>query len=123
MTVDMKNLGLDTGEVAEFLRPKVKGKIDLHKTELRIQDARARDVKLLMHKFLHHKALDGYRVEVVHPGLVEVFGPEHVRPHEARKSGGSPPSVGATMPYYFPSSPALLGSPMKKKKTKKKREA
>ncbi len=120
LTVSMKNLGLNTDEVAEFLRQKVKGKIDLRGTELRIQDARAREVKLLMHKFLHHKALDGYRVEVVHPGLVEVFGPEHARPHEARKSGGSPPSVGVTMPYYFPSSPALPGSPMKK--TKKKRE-
>jgi len=110
---------LDTDEVAEFLRPKVKGKIDLHGTELRIQDARAKEVKLLMHKFLHHKALDEYRVEVVHPGLVEVFGPEHVR-HDETRQGGSPPSAGATMPYFFPSSPALPGSPVKKKKTKKR---
>jgi hypothetical protein len=93
----------------------------VHGTQLRIQDARAREVKLLLHKFLHHKALDGYRVEVIHPGLVEVFGAEHIKPHEARKSGGSPPSVGATMPYYFPSSPALPGSRVKKK-AKKKRE-
>ncbi len=116
----MKHLGLNVDEVAEFLRVKVKGKIDSEGTELRIQDARARDVKLLMHKFLHHKALDGYRVEVVHPGLVEVFGPEPVRQHEVRKSGGSPPSAGATMPYLFPSSPALPGSPVKKQKNKKR---
>ena len=121
MTVEMKNLGLDTDEVAEFLRSRINGKIDLHGKELRIQDARARDVKLLMHKFLHQKALDDYRVEVVHPGLVEVFGPEHVRPHETRKSGGSPPSAAVTLPYYFPSSPRLPGSPVKKTKAKKKR--
>ena len=121
MTVEMKNLGLDTNEVAEFLRSKINGKIDQHGKQLRIQDARARDVKLLMHKFLHQKALDNYRVEVVQPGLLEVFGPEHVRPHEDRQSGGSPPSAAVTLPYYFPSSPRLPGSPVKKTKAKKKR--
>ena len=122
MTVEMKNLSLNTDEVAEFLRSRINGKIDRHgKKQLRIQDARARDVKLLMHKFLHQKALDNYRVEVVHPGLLEVFGPEHARPHEARKSRGSPPSAAVTLPYYFPSSPRLPGSPAKKSKAKKKR--
>jgi hypothetical protein len=122
LTLEMKNLGVDAVEVAEFLRPRLKGKIDLHGKELRIEDAKAHDVKLLMHKFLRQKALDDHRVEVVHPGLVEVFPPEHVRVHEHQKGGGSPPSVGATMPYYFPGSPALSGSPMKKQKSKKKKE-
>jgi len=120
LTVGMKNIELNVGEVEEFLRSKINSKIDSHGKELRIQDAKAREVKLLLHKFLHQRALDSYRVEVVHPGLVEVFGPEHPKPHFVREAGGSPPSAGATLPYLFPSSPALSGSPVKKKRKLRK---
>lgn len=116
LTVEMKGINLDASEVEEFLRSRIKGEIVSHRTEVRIQDARAREVKQLLHKFLHHKGLDSFRVEVVHPGLVEVLGPEHPKPHFARETGGSPPSAGATMPYFFPSSPSLPGSPVKKRK-------
>ncbi len=115
LIVQMKNLRLDPREVEEFLREKISSSIETHKTELRIQDAKARDVKLLLHKFLHQRGRDSYRVEVVHPGLVEVFGPERPKPHFVRETG-SPPSAGATMPFLFPSSPALAGSPVKRRK-------
>jgi len=120
LTVEMKGVNLDIGEVEEFLRLKIKGGIESHRTELRIQDARAREVKQLLHKFLHHKGLDIFRVEVVHPGLVQVFGPEHPKAPFVREASGSPPSAGATLPYLFPSSPALAGSPVKKRKKVRK---
>lgn len=121
LTVEMKNLREEAGEAAEFLRSKMKGPVEAHGSQLRLQEARARDVKLLLHKFLHHKGLDSYRVEVVHPGLVEVFEPEPVRTHGAPASHGSPPSPGATLPYVFPFSPSLPGSPVRKPKGKRKR--
>ncbi len=118
LIVEIKSLGSNIAEAEEFLRDNIKGKIDQHRTELRIQDTPAREVKLLLHKFLHHKALDDYRVEVVHLGLVEVFGPERIRSHEHRRDLGSAPSAAVTLPYYFPSSPALPGSRVKKKHKK-----
>ncbi len=119
LTVEMKNLHEEAGEAAEFLRSRMKGPVEARGSQLRLQEARARDVKLLLHKFLHHKGLDSYRVEVVHPGLVEVFGPEHVRPYGTSTVHGSPPSPGATMPYAFPFSPSLPGGPVKKTRAKK----
>lgn len=122
LVVDMKSLGSDVSEAEEFLRPNIKGKIDRHGTELKIQDATAHDVKLLLHKFLHHKALDNYRVEVVHPGLLKIFQPERIKQHEHHRDLGSPPSAAVTLPYYFPSSPTLSGSRVKKKHKKTRKE-
>ena len=116
LSVEMKGVKLDIDEVEEFLRSRIKGEIESHRTEVRIQDARARDVKQLLHKFLHQKGLDGFRVEVVHPGLVEVYGPARPKPHFVKETGGSPPSAAVTLPYYFPSSPVLSGSPARKRK-------
>ncbi len=81
LIVDMKSLGDNVPEAEQFLRPKVKGRVDHHGTELKIQDSTAHEVKLLLHKFLHYKALDHYRVEVVHPGLLKIFQPERIRKH------------------------------------------
>ena len=116
----MKNSRVDAKEVAEFMRTKIKSKIDSHGSELKIQDAKAKDVKLLLHKYLHQRGLDIFRVEVVHPGLIEVLGPEPPKPHFVRDTSGSPPSIGANMPWLFPSSPVLRGSPVKKVKKARK---
>lgn len=120
LIVELKSLHEEAGKAAEFLHSKMKRPVEAQGSQLRLPDARARDVKLLLHKFLHHKGLDSYRVEVVHSGLVEVFGPEHVRPHRTAKGHGSPPSPGATMPYAFPFSPSLPGGPVRKPKAKGK---
>src|SRR5215831_20831115 len=116
LSVDVKISRLDSDDIGDFLRTKMDGKIESHGRELRIQDAKAKDVKMLIHKYLHQRGLDSFRVEVVHPGLVEVLGPEPPKPHFIPEPKGSAPSLGATMPFLFPSSPALPGSPMKKKK-------
>jgi len=107
---------MNAKEVGEFIRTKINSRVDSHGSELEIQDAKAKDVKMLIHKYLHQRGLDSFRVEVVHPGLVEVLGPEPPKPHFIPEPKGSAPSLGATMPFLFPSSPALPGSPMKKKK-------
>jgi len=116
LTVEVKNTRVNAGDVEEFLSAKIKSNVEAHGSQVRIQDASAKEVKLLLHKFLHQRALDKHRVEVVHPGLVEVYGPEHPKPHFVPEPKGSPPSLGAAMPFLFPSSPALPGSPVKKKK-------
>ena len=120
LTVDVKISRLDSDDIGDFLRTKMDGKIESHGRELRIQDAKARDVKQLLHKYLHQRGLDSFRVEVVHPGLVEVLGSEPPKPHFVPDKTGSPPSIGANMPWLFPSSPVLRGSPVKKQKKQRK---
>lgn len=120
LTVELKNVESEMRDIAEFVRSKVKTGLHTKGSQLQL-DMSARETKLLLHKYFHHKGLDTYRVEVVHPGLVEVFSPEHVRSHTTSQVRGSPPSAGATMPYLFPSSPSLPGSPVRKKSKKKQK--
>ncbi|TMI24169.1 hypothetical protein E6H36_09115 [Candidatus Bathyarchaeota archaeon] len=105
-------------DVAEFVKSKVKTSVRAQGSRLQF-DMSAREAKLLLHKYLHHRGLDGYRVEVVHPGMVEVFSPEHTRPHATSSVRGSPPSAAVTMPYEFPFSPSLPGSAVRKKSKKR----
>ncbi len=120
LTVELKNVQNEVRDVVEFVRSKVKARVSARGNQLQL-DMSAKEMKLLLHKYLHHKGLGAYRVEVVHPGLVEVFRPEHARPHAAPNVRGSPPSAGATMPYEFPFSPSLPGSPIKKKSKKRQK--
>ncbi len=117
LTVELKNVQDEFRDVVAFVRSKVKARVRAQGSQLQL-DLSAKEMKLLLHKYLHHKGLDAYRVEVVHPGLVEVFSPEHARPHSTSNVRGSPPSAGATMPYEFPFSPSLPGSPVRKKSKK-----
>src|ERR1700758_4190450 len=109
LTLELKNVQEKTREFADFLRSKVKGRVRVEGSQLQFELS-AKEAKLLAHKFLHHKGLDDYRVEGIHPGLVEVFPPEHHKTPATSTNRGSPPSAAATMPYEFPFSPALPGS-------------
>src|SRR5215472_5709371 len=120
LSVDVKISRLDSDDIGDFLRTKMDGKIESHGRELRIQDAKARDVKQLLHKYLHQRGLDIFRVEVVHPGIVEVLGPEPPKPHFVPDKTSAPPFSGANMPWLFPSSPVLRGRPDKKQKKQPK---
>ena len=120
LAVELKNVQGEMRDIAEFVRSKIKTSLHAKGSQLQL-DMSAKETKLLLHKYFHHKGLHAYRVEVVHPGLVEVFPPEHTRPHTTSHVKGSPPSAGATMPYEFPFSPSLPGSPVRKKSKKKQK--
>ena len=120
LTIELKELHDRAGEAAQFLKSKVEGKMKTKGTQLQIQGARTKEIKLLLHKFLHHQGLNHYRV-LSQSGVLEVTPPEkHVsRPLERE---GTTPTVAQTAPYYFPQAPVLTPEKKKKAKAKNKRE-
>ena len=118
LTVELKELHDRANEASQFLKSKVEGKMKAKGTQLQIEGAKTKQVKLLLHKFLHHQGLNHYRV-LSQRGVLEVTPPEKHEVHPPAREG-SPPAAAQSTPYYFPQAPIL--TPEKKKKTKPKRK-
>jgi hypothetical protein len=120
LTVELKELHDRASEATQFLKSKVEGKMRTKGTQLQIEGAKTKEIKLLLHKFLHHQGLNHYRV-LSQRGVLEVTPPEkhvfHPPEHE-----GSPPTAAQTTPYLFPQTPALTPEKRKRAKPKHKRE-
>jgi len=119
LTVELKELHDRASEATQFLKSKVEGKMRTKGTQLQIEGAKTKQVKLLLHKFLHHQGLNHYRV-LSQSGILEVIPPEKHEVHLPERVG-SPPTAAQTTPYLFPQTPVL--APEKKKaKPKHKHE-
>jgi len=116
LTVELKELHDRASEATQFLKSKVEGKMRTKGTQLQIEGAKTKHVKLLLHKFLHHQGLNHYRV-LSQSGVLEVTPPEKHVLHLPERVG-SPPTAAQTTPYLFPQTPAL--TPVKKKRAKPK---
>ena len=116
LTVELKALQDRSSEAVQFLKSKVEGKMKTKGTQLQIEGAKTKEVKLLLHKFLHHQGLNHYRV-LSQSGILEVTPPEKHEVHPPERVG-STPTAAQTTPYYFPQAPVL--TPEKKKKAKPK---
>src|SRR5437870_12577391 len=103
LTVELKELHDRASEATQFLKSKVEGKMRTKGTQLQIEGAKTKQVKLLLHKFLHHQGLNHYRV-LSQSGVLEDTPPEkHVlRPPE---HGGSALTAAQTTPYLLPQTP------------------
>ena len=62
VTVELKMLPGEAGATTRFLQSKIQGNIKVDGNRIEIEDQQGLDVKLLLHKFLHHEGLTGYRV-------------------------------------------------------------
>jgi hypothetical protein len=116
LTIELKELHDRVSEAAQFLKSKVEGKMKIKGSQVQIEGAKTKEVKLLLHKFLHHQGLNHYRV-LSQSGVLEITPPEKHEVHPPEREG-SPPTAAQTTPYYFPQAPVL--TPEKKKKTKPK---
>src|SRR2546425_12697651 len=116
LTVELKELHDRASEATQFLKSKVEGKMRTKGTQLQIEGAKTKEIKLLLHKFLHHQGLNHYRV-LSQSGVLEVTPPEKHVLHPMERVG-SPPTAPQTTPYYFPQTPVL--TPEKKKKARPK---
>ncbi len=116
LTVELKELRDRANEAIQFLKSKVEGKMKTKGTQLQIEGARHKEVKLQLHKFLHHQGLDHYRV-LSQSGVLEITPPEKHVLHPVEREG-SPPTAAQTTPYLFPQTPVL--TPAKKKRAKPK---
>src|SRR5438552_14236128 len=105
LTVELKALQDRSSEAAQFLKSKVEGKMKAKGTQLQIEGAKTKQVKLLLHKFLHHQGINHYRV-LSQRGVLEVTPPEkHKVNPQARE--GSRTAAAQSTPYYFPQAPIL----------------
>ena len=120
LTVELKALQDRSSEAAQFLKSKVEGKMKTKGTQLQIEGAKTKEVKLLLHKFLHHQGLNHYRV-LSQSGVLEITPPEKHVVHPMEREG-SPPTAAQTTPYLFPQTPALTPEKRKRAKPKHKRE-
>jgi hypothetical protein len=116
LTIELKALRDRAGEAAQFLKSKLEGKMKTKGTQLQIEGARTKEVKLLLHKFLHHQGLNHYRV-LSQGGILEVTPPETHVLHPVVPEGSGPTAT-QTTPYFFPQAPVL--TPEKKKRAKPK---
>ncbi len=71
LIVEFKKVPEEIESAAEFLRSKIEREVKMSGNWIRIDDARARDVKLLLHKFLHHRELNSYTV-LNRSGILEI---------------------------------------------------
>ncbi|TMI21535.1 hypothetical protein E6H31_05355 [Candidatus Bathyarchaeota archaeon] len=120
LTVELKALQNRASEATQFLKSKLEGKMKTRGTQLQIEGAKTKEVKLLLHKFLHHQGLNHYRV-LSQSGVLEVTPPEKHDLHPLEREG-SPPTAAQTTPYYFPQAPVLTPERQKKAKPKHKHE-
>ncbi len=93
MTVEFKMLPGEADAAARFLQSKMKNQIEVHGNRIEVDDEKADDVKLLLHKFLRREGLTGYRV-LSQSGTIRVTPDNRIPPREERsddKVKGVPP--------------------------------
>src|SRR5713226_635697 len=120
LTVELKELHDRASEATQFLKSKVEGKMKTKGSQVQIEGAKTKEVKLQLHKFLHHQGLSHYRV-LSQSGVLEVTPPEKHVLHPVERVG-SPPTAAQTTPYLFPQTPVLAPGKKKRAKPKPKHE-
>lgn len=112
--MELKRLRKDAGPAAEFLSSILDENPKSHGSKLEFTKTKAKDVKQLLHKFLHDRKLENYRVVTVGSHLVEVIEPKKEKPHvkhSKRVRPGRRVKAGTlTIPQYWVA--AATGGPM-----------
>ncbi|HEY4822258.1 MAG TPA: hypothetical protein VIH83_01050 [Candidatus Bathyarchaeia archaeon] len=105
LTVELAQLRKKAGPAAQYLRSKLEGRITAKGSQLHVEEAKARDVKLLLNKFLHREGMEEYRVIVTRPSRLEIraYAKKEVSAFTAEK--GSIPTAPDVLPYQFPGNP------------------
>lgn len=97
--VEMKKVHSEIEPMVEYLRSHIKGSIEVKNNRIMIEGPKHDEVKLLLHKYLHHKGLVGYKVHS-QPEYLEIVPGEPK--DDSEESKGRAPTAPETMPYFFP---------------------
>jgi hypothetical protein len=121
LTVDLKDLEGNVGSAVEFLKSRLCTiKVRGSRVQLRIEHTR--DAKQILHKYLRHARLDGYRVIVVSPGLLKVEASEMKTRMRTRGKGGATPAPWETVPsQWYQRQPSMLRPKRRMSKRQKQR--
>ena len=121
LTVDLKELKKNVRPAIEYLRSRLDEPIKVKGSQVKLADTSARATKQLLHKFLRQLRLEGYRILVVHPGLIEVRASEKEKTHPLRVTHGAIPSAWETVPDQWYLTPPGIIRPRKRTKREMKR--
>ena len=121
ISVDLKHLGRNAGSMVEYLRTRLSSQVKVKGSTVQLHVEHARDAKLILHKFFRQAGLTGYRVVVVHPGLVRGEAPEETGRRRPRLKEGATPSAWETVPDMWFLTPPHIRRPGKKSKRQIKR--
>ncbi len=72
LTIDLQALDKNVEPAIGYLSSRLDEPLRAKQDRLRLRSVSARTAKLLLHKFLRYANIKGYRVVVVHPGLITV---------------------------------------------------
>jgi len=97
--VEMKKVHAEIGPASEFLQAHIKGSLRVKGSQILVDGVEHHELKLLLHKFLYHRGLDGYKVHS-RPDILEIVPPDEKE--DQKPSEGRPPTAPETMPYLFP---------------------
>ena len=109
LTVDLKQLKENVRPAIEYLQSRLNEPIKVKGSQLTLTRTNARAAKLLLRKFLHQLRLKGYRILVIHPGLIEVHAPEKQKQRNVRATQGAKPSAWETIPdLWYLTPPGII---------------
>ena len=114
-TIVFKSLPDQAALAADFLQSHVEGPVTFRKNQIQVEGVGHKEIKLLLHKFLHHQGLDGYRV-LSRGRTLEVGRPRPIQ--SSKHDTGTVPSAATTMPYFFPGT----ANPLPAEKKSRRRE-
>jgi hypothetical protein len=121
ITVDLKELGKSVGPAVEYLRSRLDEPVKLNGSQVKLAQTSARRTKLLLHKLLRQLRLEGYRIVVVHSGLIEVRVPENQKRRPVKTIEGAKPSAWETIPDLWYTTPPGIIRQAKRSKRELKR--
>ena len=98
LTLDLKDLEGNVGSAVEFLKSRLDDEVKVRGSRIQLRLLHARDAKLILHKYLRHAKLDGYRVVVSGPGPVKVEAQKKKDRRRTRRRGGATPAPWETVP-------------------------
>ena len=114
--INLKRLGKNREAALEYLRSRLEESPNLKGDQVELVNTRAREAKIILHKFLHHAGLEGYRVAVINSGLIEIHEVEVKEKRPVDKGRGAAPSTWETVPGQSWLKPSGLSRPSKKGK-------
>lgn len=96
----MKNVRGEIDSLVEFLKSHGRNNpVHVDNSRVHVDNVKHDDLKLLVHKFLHQKHLNHYKVHS-QSGIIEII--PHDKKDEDSEGKGRSPTAPETMPYFFP---------------------
>src|SRR5690242_6960858 len=97
LTINLRDLGKNIGPAVQYLESRLDEEVKAKHSQVTLTHTTTRVAKVLLQKFLRQTRLEGHRILVVRPGLIEIRAPEKEKRHAVRFGEGARPSAWETV--------------------------